>query len=99
MVFEERAQFRREKGRQVQVLSEWGQGGSDLYSEVSRADVAVAGDDEFVGADVGSAHGAAGVEFVGGDADFGTKARKTALPRPLMRRFLQASCVRAKGPD
>ena len=68
-------------------------------SDCLYADVAVADDDEFVGAQVGGAHGAAGVEFVGGDADFGTKARKTALPRPLMRRFLQASCVRAKGPD
>src|SRR4051794_5350684 len=36
--------------------------------------MAVAGDDPFVGGEVGGAHGAAGVEFVGADADLGAQA-------------------------
>src|SRR2546421_1270147 len=37
------------------------------------ADLAVAGDDPFVGGEVGGAHGAAGVELVGADADLGAE--------------------------
>ena len=40
-------------------------------SRRSDPDVAVAGDDVLVGTQVGGAHGSAGVEFIGGNADLG----------------------------
>ena len=47
--------------------------------ERSGADLAGAGDDVFVGGEFFEAHGAAGVEFVGRDADFGAHAEFAAV--------------------
>src|SRR5699024_11931758 len=45
-----------------------------LFRSVLCADLAVAPDDVFVGAQLGQAHGAAGVQLLGGDAHFAPQA-------------------------
>src|SRR3954463_2387623 len=56
-------------------------GAADASGAIRRSgtDVSVAGDDPLVGGEVGGAHGAAGVELVGGDAEFGAQAVFTAV--------------------
>src|SRR3954470_8427073 len=46
---------------------------------MSHAALAVAGDDPLIGGEVGGAHRAPGVEFVGADADFGAQAVLAAV--------------------
>jgi len=68
----------RRKGR----LGGWFTGnGSAVNARGSsvRCDLAVAFDQEFVGAELTEAHGAAGVEAVGADADFGAVAKFKAI--------------------
>ena len=63
--------------------------GSDARSSAAfrptRPDVAVAADDELPGRQLAQAHGAAGVQLLGGDADLGAEAELLAVDEPGRR--------------
>jgi len=65
--------------RRVGAVSELVSRRDARHRQVSPADLAVAAEEVFAGGQFFEGHGAAGVEFVGGDADFRAEAEFAAV--------------------